>query len=42
LLNKTVSGLEATIVAAIKMLRAAINVRAIVYVATSIAIALVN
>jgi hypothetical protein len=42
LLDKTVSGLGTTIVAAIKVLRALIKVKVIMYIAKSIAITLVN
>ena len=41
-LEATVSGLEATVVAAVGVLGAAVNAGATVYVAASIAIALVN
>jgi hypothetical protein len=42
LLDKTVSSLRTTIVAAIKVLRALIKVRAIMYITKSIVITLVN
>jgi hypothetical protein len=42
LLGRTVSGLEATVVAAVGVLGAAVNAGATAYVAESIAIALVN